>query len=107
VIPAALDRCLNSTFADVVTEINGILVAGSPYTPSREPYTPSVLSVLTSDPNVADICSVRIKISPDSNTTFDTYLPSPARLNRRFLTVGNDGFNGGTNRYDILSRAYP
>jgi feruloyl esterase len=78
-----------------------------PYTPDTEPY-PEDQRVLyyanhETGLNINDICGVRVLVTDDN--AFELYLPDPSKWNRRFLTVGNGGFSGGTIRQDMFSRA--
>jgi len=64
---------------------------------------------LAKDAGVSDICGIRVNLTANPNdgndVSFEIYLPSPTKWNRRFLTVGNGGFNGGTSRLDMLTRS--
>jgi feruloyl esterase len=102
----APNRCVDTTFDAVIKDFGGSLVVDSPYLATDEKYTPAVLSLGKDDTNVAGICGIRIKVAEDSGVTFDIYLPSAAKWNRRFLTVGNGAFDGGSSRTDMFSRAY-
>lgn len=97
-----LERCNNPTFDAVLAKYGGSLVT---YNSTDEPY-PDAAKVLywaNAALGIPDICGVRVAVT--GNIAFEMYLPTTARWNRRFLTVGNGGFAGGTSRYDMFSRA--
>jgi hypothetical protein len=107
---AGLDRCNNVTFLAVVNKFGGQIATGSPYTWETEP-TPAgidktkVLEVAGRAGVGRDICGLRVNVTP--NIALELYLPNPTKwnANKRFLTVGNGAFMGGTSRYDMFSRA--
>ncbi|CAI4217812.1 unnamed protein product [Parascedosporium putredinis] len=75
-----------------------------------EPYPPAAQVLARArEAGVDDICGIRVNLTASAtdgnDVAFEIYLPNPTKWNRRFLTVGNGGFNGGTSRLDMLARA--
>ncbi|KAK5656102.1 hypothetical protein OQA88_5241 [Cercophora sp. LCS_1] len=110
----ALQNCTTGFFDTAIGSINtelkrtAKLARGSPYTPATEPsndplYGGQAVLYYAQFLDAPDICGVRINVT--DNIAFELYLPSRTKWNRRFLTIGNGGFDGNTSRYDMFSRA--
>ncbi|KAK4443849.1 Tannase/feruloyl esterase [Podospora aff. communis PSN243] len=108
-VPEGLKNCNEAFFSSVISakKLGGKIAPNSPYTPDTEPYEGDERALFfanhETDLNIDDICGVRIHVT--DNVAFELYLPSPKKWNKRFLTVGNGGFSGRTNRLDMFSRA--
>jgi len=104
-----LKNCNEAFFNKVIADnkLGGKLAPKSPYTPDTEPYegTERVLYFANHEIGLSidDICGVRVMVT--DNIAFELYLPNPTKWNKRFLTVGNGGFGGRTNRKDMFARA--
>lgn len=103
-VPRALPKCVASTFAGVLPsgariETVARVSEGGTYNEGTAnlgypspPYTPTQLPELC-------VVVVNVTSSPTSNYRFGLYLPTT--WNSKFLAVGNGGFAGGINWYDM------
>ncbi|KAK1761571.1 Tannase/feruloyl esterase [Echria macrotheca] len=92
-------KCVNSTFDAVMTQHKGRL-ASAPWT--SETNVDSVLQFAKG----LKICAVRVNVTTNPNNTvaFEIYMPLNTTWNQRFLTVGNNAFDGGTLRLDMFAK---